>query len=179
VLGLSGLLAGGLLAACGGGTTTIHTSSGTIAVHSHGSHSTYSFQSSGAGGSVSESVAGSGTSVQLPSGFPSSVPLPHTGRLVLAVNQSSPSGSAGSSTGRSFELIYKYPTQSAGSAALTAYAAELTSAGFQRQGSFSGSGTENQGWTSSTWKVLIMLGPTGSSGAAELLITVSPATTTG
>jgi hypothetical protein len=199
LLGCYGLLAAVSLVACGAGSSgTIKVGAGTITVHAH-NHNTYTFHVSGPNGSASGAVAASGNTgnnVALPSGFPSTVPLPDQGQRVVAFGGTNPSASSGSigSPGlptpfpggpgaTTYELVYKYPTQSAGSAALTAYDAKLTAAGYVEHGSFasasSGDSTVIQAWASSAWRLQISLGPTGNSPAAELMIAVTPASSQG
>ncbi len=185
VMGLVGLAAASSLAACGGGSTTIRTGSGTITVHP-GGNATYQLKSSGPPGTITESVGSNG--VSLPTGFPSSLPLPPNGKLILANTANAPAGSSSGTTrasstasgsarsaGVSYDLIYKYPTASAASSALSAYDHTLSSEGYSEQSSASSSGTVIQSWTSSAWNISITVGPTGSSPASEFDVTFTVA----
>jgi hypothetical protein len=155
----AGVVAAVALAACGSGGTTISTKGGTITVHHNGNAQ---FSAPG----VSESGAGGGGAVAVPSGFPSSVPRPRGGRLQLAETGPGPSGP-------SFNLIYRYATAGAASSALAGYDAALRGAGFTEQSSVTGSHTTLQGWQSATWAISIEVGPTGSTAASEMSVTVS------
>jgi hypothetical protein len=176
-IGLIGLATASSLAACGGGSTTVRTGSGTITVHP-GGKATYQFSSSGSQGAITESVGSNG--VSLPTGFPSGLPLPQNGKLVMATKENAPAGSLtgtgqASSTGTSYDLIYKYPTASAGNSGLSSYDHTLSSDGYSEQFSSAGSSTVLQSWTSGAWKISITLGPTGNSPASELALTFTPA----
>lgn len=159
VLG-TGLVSAVSLAACGGGSTTVSTKSGSVTLHHHGSSIQYSAPG------VSGSVSG-GTNVSLPSNFPSAVPRPARGTLVLAN-----AVTAQAASGPSFELIYRYPSANASSAALASYDSALRSAGYVENSSISGSGTVIQGWKSANWGLVITVGPTGSSPASEMMVQV-------
>jgi hypothetical protein len=150
------------LAACGSGATTISTKGGTITVHRHDSSAQFSTPG------VSGSVAGGGGAVAVPSGFPASVPRPSGARLLFAETVQG-------STGPSFNLIYRYATAGAASSGLAAYDAKLRGAGFTEQSSVAGSHTTLQGWKSATFAISIDVGPTGSTAASEMDVTVSSA----
>jgi hypothetical protein len=158
----AGMVAAAALAACGssGGGTTISTKGGTITVHRNGSSAQFSTPG------VSGSVAGGGGAVAVPSGFPSSVPRPSGARLLYAET-------AQGSSGPSFDLIYSYASAGAASSGLAEYDAKLRDAGFTEQGSVAGTHTTLQGWRSATWAISIEVGPTGSTAASELGVTVS------
>jgi hypothetical protein len=158
----SGLAVAVSLAACGGGSTTISTRGGKITVNRNGN--SVQFSTPGASGSV----AAGGQSVAVPNGFPSAVPRPAGGRLAYAVTTQG-------STGGNFDLIYRYSSASTASTALSSYDAALRSAGFTELGSSSEAHTVLQGWRSAAWSLSITVGPTGSTPASELSITVSPA----
>jgi hypothetical protein len=182
IAGLGVVSAALLLAACGGGSTTLTVGSGTTRVSSGGKTSTSITSMQGPSGSVSESFGNGG--VSLPSGFPGSVPLPAHGTLVLATRANAPAGGttssgAGGSTGATYDLIYSYPTPSAARAALRSYDGALASAGYSETLSSSSAGSVLQAWTSSAWRLSVVYAPTGSSQRTEIDVTVAPPTSAG
>ncbi|MHB8287739.1 MAG: hypothetical protein ACYDEY_00580 [Acidimicrobiales bacterium] len=150
-----------ILGGCGGGGTTINTPQGKIHVSgTPGSGGSYTFKGPHGSGQVSAS------STQLPSGFPSSVPLPD-GYKVLGSYGTTSSGSSGWEV----YLGVKGPP----SAAASSYKQKLSSAGFtitsEESSSSGGAGetsvvmAKNGGWSVDA---TITASSSGSSSSSSL-----------
>ncbi len=114
VLGVAGLAT--VVAACGGGGTTITTPQGNVHISgSPGSGGTYTIKGPHGSGQISASTS------QLPSGFPSDVPLPDGYKLLGSYGTTQ-----AASSGWEVYLGVKGPP----SAATASYRQKLTSAGF-------------------------------------------------
>ncbi|MCI2974988.1 MAG: hypothetical protein MP439_02800 [Ferrimicrobium sp.] len=152
---LCGLVLSGLtLAACGsagsssGGATSVQSSANGSKVTVKSNNGTATF----------------GFGVTLPSGFPSSVPVPSGIKLSASV-ATKKSGMNG------YLLTYSF-TGSANSL-VGAYNQRPSQAGFSRQSSESYAGGETQDWTSTSWAVALIASAASNGQPGSLILTVS------
>jgi hypothetical protein len=151
---LCGLVLSGLtLAACGsagsspGGSTSVQ-------LNANGSKVTVK---------SNNGTATLGSGATLPSGFPSSVPVPSGIKLSASV-ATKKSGKNG------YLLTYSF-TGSANSV-VGAYDHRLSQAGFSRQSSTSYAGGETQDWTSASWDVSLIAAAASNGQPGSLIVTV-------
>jgi len=145
------------LAACGGGTVV--TPNATYHINSNGHSGTVEFHHGGGSYRFGATV---------PSGFPSSVPLPSGAQLKTATATTGQRGSV-------YEL--EYDVSGSVSSVVARYDQALSKAGFSSSTTISGSGSVLQGWEDAANNVEVETTPPsgGSTNQPALLIIVSPA----
>lgn len=162
------LLAGaaGGLAACSSGTT-LATPGGTVHISQSGSGKSGSVQVKTSNGSVQTNISAS-----IPSGFPSSVPLPSGATLVVS-----------SATHGNGQTIYElgYHVNGSLSTLLDHYDQVLSGAEFTSKSSSSIGGSTMQVWKGSSFDVQVITSSSGRSipDQAQLTLYVSPVSTQG